>query len=621
MHPTTLFRTLVFTGALAVLHGCGSVAQKDELPDQQAITTEQLNALLSDAEQASGDERVALLLDAASGMYQLGELDWARNTLSEIYPSSLSDAHYFTYTQLSAQVALASGKQFIARRYLWEDRFEQILPYQAQEQQIEAREIRAKLLYDLAEYRFCIGERILLDALLERDPEATEQRENNQDQIWLALMELPLKDLQLEARMQSNSTAKGWFTLAALSKNNQTNMRMQLESVENWALNWPEHPASLRLPADLQLLKQLVEEKPQQLAVLLPLSGKLATASRALRDGLMAAYYQLGNQGDVLPDLHFYDTEGRDINLLYDEVIASGAQLVIGPLNKEDIDELALRPTLPVPTLALNYAENPVGVTEQLYQFGLAVEDEAKQVAERAWRDGHRRALILAPTGSWGDRSVTTFAEAWQGLGGTLAGDYRFQTQKDYSNLIREAMDIANSQQRAHRMRQILGQGLEFEPRPRSDIDLIFLVARPAQARQIKPTLAYHYAGDIPVYATSHIYNGEIDSNADRDMNGIRFTTLPWFFSGATEEKQLIDDSGANAAAFQRLYALGVDAFHLYPRLRQLDQVRQAHYYGNTGTLSLDKQHRIVREQTWAQFIRGRAYAMPTVAYEDSGDN
>ncbi|WP_028875725.1 penicillin-binding protein activator [Teredinibacter turnerae] len=616
----TFLRPLVLASGMLLLASCGNqpVKPNNAQASPATLSVEEINTLLTDAEAATGEERNRLLLQAAQAMLQSGELDWARNTLSKISLAGLSAEHYFTVNMLNADVALASGRQFIARRYLWDEHFEQVLSAQPLNSQISARTKRAALLYDLAEYRFVVGERILLDRLLEQASDAQLARDANQDALWQALMELPLKDLQLEARMQSNPEAKGWFTLAALSKNNQTNMRLQLESVENWALNWPEHPASLRLPADLQLLKQLVAEKPQKIAVLLPLSGQYAQASQAIRDGLMAAYYGLAAQGDALPDLQYYDTEGRDINALFDEVVTQGAQLVIGPLSKENIDELALRPSLPVPTLALNYAEHQVGLTDGLYQFGLAVEDEARQVAQRAWRDGHRRALILAPDGGWGDRNVDTFAATWQALGGTLAGDYRFKTQKDYSRMIAEAMDVTQSKQRASHIRGILGQSLEFEPRPRKDIDLIFLVARPAEARQIKPTLAYHYAGKIPVYATSHIYNGVDDANADRDMNGIRFTTLPWFFDGASEEKPLMDAYVNGSAAFERLYALGVDAFHVYPRLRQLAQVRQAHYYGNTGRLNLDQQHRIVREQTWAQFKGGKAYATPTVSYEDT---
>jgi len=614
-----LCRLLLLAIVANALLSCGNSPVKDGTdPETSYLTREDIEKILQQAETATGDERDALLLEAADKMLALRELGWARNTLNQLFGPSLSDPHYFTYTTLAARSALAEGEQFVAKRYLWDTRFVDVLEQQPIEQRRAAREMRATLLCDIAEYRDCVEERLQIDELFAIEAgDLTEERDLNQDLIWQALMELPLKDLQLEAEMQSERVARGWYTLAALSKDNQNNMRLQLKSVEDWALRWPEHPASMRLPADLQLLKQLVNEQPRQVAVLLPFTGKLSNASEAIRDGMMAAFYQQMENGERLPDLRFYDSNSQDLNGLYDRAVAEGAQTVIGPLDKDKIDELTLRPVLPVPTLALNYTENSVGITEQLFQFGLAVEDEARQVAERAWRDGKRRAMILAPASPWGDRGADTFKYRWEKLGGSLIGDYRFKTQKDYSDLVRDAMDITDSQARARRIRQILGTSLEFEPRRRKDIDLIFLMAHPSQARQIKPILAFHYAGDIPVYSTSSIYNGEVDSNADRDMNGIRFATLPWFFNQALPEKQAIDKHVSRSSAYQRLYALGVDAFHLYPRLRQLEQVRNAHFYGNTGTLSLDETRRVVREQAWAQFIRGRAYAMPTVVYEN----
>jgi len=612
-------RSLVLLSLL--LAACGSPAVKNDSTEAMAVdalSPEQISEMLNKANDLQGSKRTAIILDAADAMFRAEELDWARNTLASLYTEALSDEQYFTYATLSAQVSLAEGEHFLAKRFLWEQRFQSLLTSLPLGNKLYAREMRAILLCDIAEYRNCISERLLIDAVYEQARTSmVDERELNQDLLWLALMELPLKDLQLEAQMQSDSTAKGWYTLASMSKDNQHSMRMQMESVDEWALRWPEHPASLRLPADLQLLQQLLDEQARQIAILLPLSGKLAKAAEAIRDGMMAAYYRMEENGDRLPELRFYDSSSN-ADSVYDKAVADGAELVLGPLDKDQIDELALRPALPVPTLALNYVDDPIGDTALLFQFGLALEDEARQVAERAWRDGHRRAMVLAPDNTWGDRSANTFINTWEYLGGSLIGDYRFKGQKDYSTLIRDAMDVSASQQRARRMRQILGQQVEFEPRPRKDIDLIFLMAHPAQARQIKPTLAFHYAGAIPVYSTSHIFNGVVDSNADRDMNGIRFATLPWFFDDNLPEKQAISHGSSSLSSYQRLYALGVDAFHIYPRLRQLEQVRNAHFYGSTGTITVDEQRRIVREQTWAQFIRGRAYPMPTVSLQDA---
>ncbi|HBM24713.1 MAG TPA: hypothetical protein DD411_14230, partial [Alcanivorax sp.] len=48
-----------------------------------------------------------------------------------------------------------------------------------------------------------------------------------------------------------------------------------------------------------------------------------------------------------------------------------------------------------------------------------------------------------------------------------------------------------------------------------------FLVADPNEGRQIKPALNFHYARDLPVFATSHLYNGTPAPRRDQDLDGV----------------------------------------------------------------------------------------------------
>ncbi len=610
-------RNLVITLLLGLmLTSCAPPTKDPQNEDQFAYySLEQIpNVLLKAQNETDLDKRDQLKLRATASLIALGEYDWARTVLQGMFASALSDEHYLEFNMLSAKLALVEGRPFRAKRFLWDERFTTQLNQSDLETQIQAGEMRANLLFDIAEYRQSIQERILLEALLLEEPE---RQALNQDALWQTLMELPIQDLAIESQAQKDKTIRGWYNLAALAKNNQTNIRLQLQEVEEWTHRWPEHPASMRLPADLQLLKQLVEQQAKQIAVLLPLTGNLESAANAIRDGLMAAWYNARELGDTPPALRFYDTTQASINEVYDRAVAEGAELIIGPLDKERIAELSLRPALEVPTLGLNYTENNLVLSDNMFQFGLAPEDDARQIARRAWRDGHRRALILAPPSQWGDRAIAAFSEVWKELGGELTRDYRYTETRKFSSLIADAFDVSDSNQRRRRVRSVLGQiDLEFEPRRRQDVDMVFLVAQAANARLLKPALAFHYAANVPVYATSHVYNGETDPAKDKDMNDIRFVSLPWYFNSRLAEKRAIDSFGNRAAAYQRLYAFGVDAYHLFPRLQQLVNVTQAHFYGATGALSMDEHRRIVREQYWAQFVKGRAVAMPGTTLE-----
>jgi len=142
-----------------------------------------------------------------------------------------------------------------------------------------------------------------------------------------------------------------------------------------------------------------------------------------------------------------------------------------------------------------------------------------------------------------------------------------------------------------------------FEPYRRSDADMIFLVARPNEGRAVKPLLAYHYAGDLPVYATSHIYRGNTDRSRDQDINGIHFVDIPWVFNSDSAIRQAINAHFARSDAFQRMYALGVDSFRLHMRINQL-RTGSGQVFGETGTLTLNALGQIERELTLAE-IRG----------------
>jgi len=571
-----------------------------------AANIQSADALLAQAERASPQARLGLQLQAAQLLVQNGELDRARSIINNLSAQTnqtdLPEDIQARQALVKSYLAAADGYYPVAFDYVDNPSLlrarNRLPPATAR----DLTEQRARLLHDLGSYAASIDERVFLHSLLQGDARASAE---NDQHLWQTLMAIPQAELERLAGESSNREVEGWYRLAALSKDTQSNLREQVQRLDRWILEWPEHPASLELPADLKMLKQLVQEQPRQVAVLLPFSGKLSSAANAIRDGFMAAYYEQQSQGVELPALRFYDTDQQDINGLYDQAVSDGAQVVIGPLAKEDLQELALRPGLPVPTLALNTIDNPLGVVPNLFQFGLGVEDEATLAADQAWRDGHRRAMLLAPDNNFGDRSVEAFTLRWRSLGGEVIRDYRFTEKNDYSKVIKQALQLDQSEKRAQEIRGIVGN-IEFEPRRRQDVDMIFLVAQANQARQIKPTLAFHYASDIPVYATSHVYSGKPDAKLDQDMNDIKFSTLPWYFERNTPEKTALQKFADGNLALQPLYAMGVDSFHLYARLKQLETIRQANYYGHTGTLQLNDQNQFHRRQVWAEFKSGR---------------
>jgi len=146
----------------------------------------------------------------------------------------------------------------------------------------------------------------------------------------------------------------------------------------------------------------------------------------------------------------------------------------------------------------------------------------------------------------------------------------------------------------------------------RQDVDFIFLAATPQQAQQIKPTLAYQYAGDVPVYATSHLFSGSMSAAQYRDLDGIRFCETPWLLDANDPLRQQVNSQWPQAGgSLGRLYAMGVDAFRLAPRLDQLKTLPDSRVEGLSGNLSLNAAQRVERRLPWAQFSNGQVQRLP----------
>lgn len=607
---------LSLAGLVALsLYGCGGSTPTIDQTGGKSYVSIDVDKVLAEAEASQSPQREILLIQVAQQLNHDRQYARALNLLNTIDPDILDNRNFTGYTLTFSETALADDSYFLAQRILTNPRLNQQWQSLPQESKVILHQRRADLFMLLGEPDGSILERVALDSLLSKQ----EQRYNNQDQLWQTLMSMPVSDLQKQSQAATaagnpqSEVIRGWYSLALISKDNQFNLDKQLDQINQWVAQWPQHPASQRLPKDLQLLQQMIAERPSQVALLLPQQGRLGAAGNAVRDGFIAAYYQAMKDNRTIPSLKLYDTSKGDIIDVYNRAVTDGAELIIGPLDKDKVTELSQHESLPIPTLAVNYSEVEQEPAKGLYQFGLSGEDEARQIAQRAWIEGHRYALILTTSANWGQRSGEAFRQAWEEQGGQVINISQFTGQGDYSDVIKHALHVDLSEERYKKMRVMLNRPLEFEPRRRQDADMVFLAAQPGEARQVKPTLAFHYASDIQVYATSQVYSGYNDPKSDRDLNDIKFSTLPWFFDRNNAEKQSIKQAANPSPSYQRLYALGVDSYQLYPRLKQLEQSPYTRLYGVTGSLNMNPQRRIEREQTWVRIVNGTARILPSV--------
>jgi uncharacterized protein len=420
-----------------------------------------------------------------------------------------------------------------------------------------------------------------------------------QRNVWLNLARAD-KDTLLNARaVVVDPRFKGWLELALVSRDNTYDPSAALTQ---WRNSHPGHPAGNNLPGGMGYSFQPSSQR-DKVALLLPISGPLAPAGKAVLNGFMAGYYAHGATGRGSADLEVFDTAAyASASAAYDAAVSQGTTMIVGPLSKESLVDLGTRLERPVPVLALNRIDQILPAAgSALVQLSLSPEDEVVSAANIAYGKGARNALLITPAGDWGDKMSIALREHWTALGGNISSHATYNGYDDYSNSVKTALSLDASEQRAAGIRSIFGSDTEFTPRRRQDADVVFLFSQnDSEARSIKPLLAFHYAGDLPVFALSNVYSGTPDER-NRDLNGLYLVEMPWLLGSNPGLRATITDGGVGDN-YTRLHALGADAFLVQNDFQRLQAGADALFRGDTGLLRMGPDLIIRREMSLAIF-------------------
>lgn len=518
-----------------------------------------------------------------------------------------------------AQIALLESKPDDALALLQQLSTERLVPssqisyYYFQARAYEEKHDKIKALYA----------RVRMDTLLAGN---TYAQNSNHEQIWRSLMSLPPSQLQ-QLPQPAPAQLAGWSALAALTHTSQPQQLAQ--NVQTWRSRYPNHPAEKYIIINLLAGYTYNPIAPssnnhqaapsQHIALFLPLSSKFKIPAEMVRDGFITALNKDSRRNK--PPVEIYDVNETNVAEIYQQALQKGAQMVVGPMGKNAATALVnAYGDFPVPTLLLFEIDelNRPGlrVPQNLFQFSLSPEAEARLVAEKAWADGHRLAAMVTPEGGWGDRLQGAFAMQWERLGGQIVGS----SQYNENSLTDAVRKVANS-----------------------SADVFFMASFPTQARRIGPQLSYYGRGDTPLYATSHSYTTEVDEKSDKDLNGVQFIEMPWVllkgsWPNRAQLQQVLDSQaqplppspapiyttlqqqwadrmyGSN----KRLFAFGIDAYHVIAYLKTAvnNRGRGLRLAGMTGLLSLNQRGVVQRELLWAVFRAGIARLLPQTSAE-----
>ena len=557
----------------------------------------------AEAETRPSPQKEALQIRAAEAVLQPETKLQAQQYLGAIDESILTKDLLVRKRVASAELALLNGQPQLAL-----DAAPEKIINVSEKYNPHLLAVRAKALKSAGMMKKSIETRIALNQLLRKPA----QRKKNNELIWQTLLNTNNTELNSWSASNNNPELAAWLSLVAIQKQPHENQASIDNAIQQWRSKYSKHRIPNHIIDSITKDYATFHIAPNKIALLLPLTGRYSRVAEAVYAGITTAR-EFGDAFNPPPELVVYDTGDDPTSALsyYQRAVTEGADFIIGPFQKDAVRTLANQGTLSVPTLSLNYSDSELEGAQNLYQFGLLPEDEAKQVAERASFENKGAALVLVPEGEWGTRLLSSFTNRFHELGGSVIQSERYFPQNsDYSVAIKSLLQLNQSEQRRRTVQSIVKAEVEFEPRRRQDADFIFIAASPQQARLIRPQLSYHYASDLPVYATSHVFSGNENISADKDINGITYCDVPWLLSADPSMELLRDSldlqSSSSSSRLPRFAALGIDAYQVIPHLQRLAANDFDRYQGTTGKLSIDAQNRIYRQLIWAKFEKGR---------------
>ncbi|MFC1680569.1 penicillin-binding protein activator [Pseudomonadota bacterium] len=595
---------------------------RTETPEPQVPITYPSRAELVTAAQswidasyyAVSPERQELLLRSTAALIKAGRFSEAKEILDGMDVSGLPARFLERKRLLRIQMALAQEQPELASRYLARyRRLNELDP-----------EFRSQILGLSAQAYLLSNESMrAVDDLIRREQYLTDLTElqDNRERIWHALGAVKQIDLQIAQQSTANAALSDWLDLALLYGEFGADAYRTRQILDEWIQINPRGSAQKFAAEMLRMSGPPTSAQGApiiKVALLLPLASKFGAAAQAVNNGFMAMRTLDGNP--LKPEVAVYDIgEVPELANSYHQLaINEGANLIIGPLGKQAATAIiGNRAGSYVPTILLGGISQNSALPSNTYQIDLAPEQEADQTALQAYLDGQRVAAVLRPDSEWGQRIAQAFTDRWTSLGGIIASTQVYdEAANDHSFAIKQMLDLNFSEGRNNALSAALGTSLEFRPRRRQDLDIIFLAARPDPGRLIKPQINFYQGHDIPVYSTSQIFSGTQDSVNDTDLNRVIFGDMPWLLRNDNRTVMLrsaIEAPNPPPDGLQRLFALGMDVYLLSGVIPYLEPGAGTVLRGVSGDqLVIRNSGHIDRRLSWARFENG----IPELLYD-----
>ncbi|EPH2694977.1 TPA: penicillin-binding protein activator [Klebsiella aerogenes] len=311
-------------------------------------------------------------------------------------------------------------------------------------------------------------------------------------------------------------------------------------------------------------------------------------------------------------ELKIYDTTSQPMSQLLAQVQQDGATIVVGPLLKENVEEV-MKSNTSLNVLALNQP-GKVENRPNLCYFALSPEDEARDAARHIHDQGKQTPLLLVPRGALGDRVVSAFADEWLKLGGGTVLQQRLgSTAELKSGVNGGGISLTGSPVSTlpSSVDSSLGSPGDVPVSSGGSIDAAYIVATPEQIGYIKPLIAMRNGSqsNVTLYASSRSAQGTSGPDFRLEMEGLQYSEIPMLAGSNPALMQQALSAVRNDYSLARLYAMGADAWSLANHFAQMRQSPGYELNGNTGDLTATPDCVINRKLSWLKYQQGQIVA------------
>lgn len=583
---------LIAPVALALtLAACSGSPKVPEYLDITQLPSETSSSYILKADKQQGVVQADLLIMALKASVQEQDITLTKNLLIRLSGMQLSPVQ-------TAEVQLIHT-DMLKSQHLYEKALQE-LNFQAwwkieNTQWIKYHEIRHELYLFTADNLSAARELIALNAFI-----SNAQKEQLWARVWGNISSLSNTSLQ-EVKLDERETVlHGWVQLAVyLDTLKHSPSRLQ-EALNDWLQANPTHPAATYTPQEITNILALEITRPDNVALLLPLTGRFGSQGIRVRDGFINAMME-DNERSEATILKVIDTQATPMEDIITSLEKEEIQFVVGPLVRSKIEEFQSLNKANTAQIALNIP-NEINSEKNSCYFTLSPEQEAEQAAIHLFKLGHKHPLFLAPQGKMGERLSQAFSDKWFQLTAKKPSVSYFGTKSQLQKKVNSVFGIESSQARIYQMNALTNMELEAQPRSRRDIDAVYMVAKSSELVLLKPFIDVAINPGITppkLYASSRSNSGRQTQLAE--VHGIEFSDIPLLINEDHSFKAQYSELWPKSSNGEtRLHALGMDAYQLITELPQMKAVENYHMDGKTGILSINQHCVIQRQMSWA---------------------